>query len=113
MDVEKVSSIWGDMEPSEAGAVMEDVEVATASQIVGLVSAERLVARLPEMSPQKLWQMPPEMLHDRMPGVNAMHLWPGPGHRSPKTCQRLSRPTPPTTGPSTSCPRLGATNGPW
>jgi PGF-pre-PGF domain-containing protein len=74
MDVKKVSSIWGDMEPSKAGAVMEDVEVATASQIVGLVSAERLVARLPEVSPQKLWQMPPELLHDSMPGVNAMHL---------------------------------------
>jgi len=74
MDISRVSSIWGDMEPSKAGAVMEDVEVDTASQIVGLVSSERLVERLPEISPQKLWQMPPELLQDRMPGVNAMHL---------------------------------------
>ncbi|PKB79455.1 MAG: hypothetical protein BZY88_13225 [SAR202 cluster bacterium Io17-Chloro-G9] len=74
MDVVKVSAIWGDMEPPKAGAVMEDVPVETASQIVGLVSEDRLVARLPEMSAQKLWQIPPELLHDRMPGVNAMHL---------------------------------------
>jgi Mg/Co/Ni transporter MgtE len=50
MDISRVSSIWGDMEPSKAGAVMEDVEVDTASQIVGLVSSERLVERLPEIS---------------------------------------------------------------
>ena len=74
MDVVKVSSIWGDMDPPKAGAVMEGVPVETAIQIVGLVSEDRLVARLPEMSPQKLWQIPPQLLHDRMPGVNAMHL---------------------------------------
>jgi hypothetical protein len=74
MDVVKVSAIWGDMEPPKAGAVMEDVPVETASQIIGLVSEDRLVARLPEMTPQKMWQISPELLQDRMPGVNAMHL---------------------------------------
>ena len=74
MDISQVSTIWGDMAPPKAGAVMEDVPIETATQIVGLVSEDRMVARLPEMSPQKLWQIPPELLHDRMPGVNAMHL---------------------------------------
>ena len=111
MDISQVSTIWGDMAPPKAGAVMEDVPIETATQIVGLVSEDRLVARLPEMSPQKLWQIPPELLHDRMPGVNAMHLnaW----TRSLKTCRRLSPAKPPMTGPSTSCQRPEATSGPW
>ena len=114
MDVVKVSAIWGDMEPPKAGAVMEDVPVETASQIVGLVSEDRLVARLPEMTPQKLWQIPPELLHDRMPGVNAMHLnaWTRP-HIPEDLPAPIPTARPPTIGPSTSCPRPGATSGPW
>jgi hypothetical protein len=74
MDVAKASDIWGDMEPVKAGAVMEDVPVDTADEIVKLVSEDRLVARLPEMSAQKLWDLPLELLLRKPPSVDAMQL---------------------------------------
>ena len=74
MEVEKVSDIWSRVEKVRAGEILEIVPIETAIKVVGMVSEERLVPRLPEMSPQKLWEFPIELLIDKLPGVPVMHL---------------------------------------
>jgi len=74
MKVEKVSDIWSRMEKVRAGEIMEEVPIEAAVAVVGMVSEERLVPRLPEISPEKLWEFPLELLIDKLPSVPVMHL---------------------------------------
>ena len=74
MDITLASAIWGEMEPRKAGEVMEAVPIEAATGIVEMVPERSLVARLPEISAQKLWEMPPELLLGKLPSVDAMHL---------------------------------------
>ncbi len=64
------------MEKSKAGEIMEQVPIETATKVMELVSEERLVPRLPEMSAEKLWELPLELLIDKLPSVPIMHLDP-------------------------------------
>ena len=74
MAIEKVSDIWSRVEKVRAGEIMEIVPIETAVKVVAMVSEERLVPRLPEMSPEKLWEFPLELLIDKLPGVSVMQL---------------------------------------
>jgi flagellar motility protein MotE (MotC chaperone) len=64
MDIDKVSDVWSRVEKVRAGEILEQVPLETAVQVVGTVSEERLVPRLPEMGPEKLWEFPVELLID-------------------------------------------------
>jgi PGF-pre-PGF domain-containing protein len=74
MEVEKVSDMWSRVEKVKAGEIMEMVPIEIAVKVVEMISEERLVPRLPEMSPQKLWEFPLELLMEKLPGVPVMHL---------------------------------------
>ena len=74
MDVTRASDVWSQVEKVKAGTLMERVPAEKAAEIVALVSEERLVPRLPEISPAKLWEMPLQLLMDKLPTVPVMHL---------------------------------------
>lgn len=68
------ADIWSLMEKVKAGELMDEAPLDWAVQVVGLVSEERLIPRLPEVSPDRLWDMPLETLLDRLPNVPVMQL---------------------------------------
>ena len=53
---------------------MDKVFVDNMAVIVPLMPEEKLVQMLPEMSADKLWGLPFEMLIEKLPSVPVMHL---------------------------------------
>ena len=74
MEVSKASRIWSDMGPVPAGAVFEEVPTTAATEIVKLVPEDKLIPRLPEVTPEKLWDIPLGVLMDALPSVPVTHL---------------------------------------
>ena len=74
LEIALSAEIWSQMEPVRAGEVMEELPTDWATEVVKRVEEERLVPRLPEISPTKLWQIPLEVFIDRLPSVPVMHL---------------------------------------
>ncbi len=74
MEIDSAADIWSQVDKVKAGAIMEKVPTKKATEIVGLLPEERLVPRLPEISPGKLWEMPLTLLLRKLPSVPAMHL---------------------------------------
>ena len=74
LDIALSAEVWSHMEPVRAGEVMEELPADWATEVVKRVEEERLIPRLPEISPTKLWQIPLEVLIDRLPSVPVMHL---------------------------------------
>ena len=95
MDIAKASRVWGGMSPLPAGAVFEEVPVDIGVDIIDLLPEEKLIPRLPEVSPQRLWLMPVQFLLEQLPSVPAMHLnsWNRPEVDPELPSARLEQPT--------------------
>ena len=90
LPIETSAEISSLMAPVRAGAVMERLPSKWATEIVELVTEDRLIPRLPEVSPTKMWQIPLSVLLDNLPSVPVMHLdfW-----LAPQVAAGLSGPT--------------------
>ena len=74
MEADRSAEVWSQMAPEKSGAVMEELPTDWATGVVQLVPEERHIARLPEISPKKLWEMPLHVLMDELPSVPVTHL---------------------------------------
>ena len=74
MDLARSAEIWSRMEPVKAGAVFDEVPVEWTTEVIKAVPEDRLIARLPEASTIKLWEVPLQTLMDNLPSVPVMHL---------------------------------------
>ena len=74
MPLSKSAEIWSGMEPPNAGAVFDQVPSAWTTAVVKAVPEDRLIARLPEATALKLWEIPLQVLIDNLPSVPVMHL---------------------------------------
>ena len=69
VDVAKASDILSEVAPAQAGAILEMVPTERVTDVVQLMDEEKLIERLPQMSPQKLFQVPAEVLIQELPSV--------------------------------------------
>ena len=110
MEIGKVSDVWSMMAPVKAGDVFEEVPSETGTDIVKLVSEERLIPRLPEVTAPKLWEIPLEVLTENLPSVPVMHLdfW-----IRPQVAPDLAPPTGEAVGDRTVYSLPEARGGEW
>ena len=74
MDLATSADVWSFMQPVQAGQVFDRLPVDWATEVVKVIPEERLVPRLPEATPGKLWEIPLQILIDNLPSVHVMHL---------------------------------------
>ena len=70
----KASDILASVTPIVAGAILEAVPTAKVIQVIRIMSVDKLEERLPEMAPGKLFEIPVQLLFDRLPTVPTEQL---------------------------------------
>lgn len=74
MDAGVAAALWGVMDSKRAGPVLDAVTTEQATEIVSLVPEANLLDRMPEVTPQRMWAMPLELLIQKMPSAPVSHL---------------------------------------
>ena len=70
----KASDILSIVSPKKAAAILEMTPTERVTEIVKVMGEGKLIERLPEMSPDKLFGIPIEVLFDRLPSVPTEQL---------------------------------------
>ena len=70
----QAADILSEMEPLGAASVLEHLSISKLTQIVEVMPESKLIARLSHMPPNKLFQIPPEVLFKNMPSVPVEQL---------------------------------------
>lgn len=68
----KASDVLSQVPPKKSAAIMEQLEVSRATELVTAMPEASLVQRLPEMKPEKLFQLPRKVLLDKLVSVPAV-----------------------------------------
>ena len=67
--VGKATQILSNVSPKKAGAILDDIPTDQVIDIVKFMDGAKLMERLPEMTPAKLFGIPPDVLFLRLPMV--------------------------------------------
>jgi hypothetical protein len=74
MDSGVAAALWGVMNSERAGLVLDTVMIEQATEIVSLVPEPDLLDRMSEVTLQRMWAMPLELLIQKMPSAPVSHL---------------------------------------
>jgi PGF-pre-PGF domain-containing protein len=76
VNILKASDILSAVSVERAAAILEMATLERTVDIIRVMDEARLIERLPEMSPDKLFKLPVDVLFTRLPHVPAEHLAP-------------------------------------
>ena len=74
VETSRAADILSGLAPIKAGAIMEKVSSDAVTRLVQAMPEDKLLDRLPEVSPQKLSEIPVRVLFDKLPKVPADQL---------------------------------------
>ena len=70
----KAASILSEVAPSAAGKVFDEIQTSSATNVIRVMSEDKLVARLPEMTAEKMFDIDPKVLFNSMPNAPVEQL---------------------------------------
>jgi PGF-pre-PGF domain-containing protein len=74
VETSKASDVLSQVPPKKSAAIMERLEVSRATELVTAMPEASLIQRLPEMKPEKLFQLPRKVLLDKLVSVPAVAI---------------------------------------
>ena len=74
VSAQKATDVLGEVERTAAGQVLDEVGTARATEVVQLMDVDKLVDRLPEMTPDNFFDIDPQVLFDKFENVPTEQL---------------------------------------